>query len=199
MHLQTVMNMLMECSSCILFLRSPIMLTGVYCAAADGTSSTWCVRMGQRRVANTGFCFKATQEGSSWTVRVTTEPSSHMSNKSILIDSHRLNNVKICFVSCFSEIRVPHSSSFSVSFFCFLWFWEFFTKNTVFYFVFQVFVVLLNQPGSTEEWAKTAAEFQCHLRTQHSTESRGQYLTGFFFFYEQYGIHSLKLSISYVI
>lgn len=132
-------------------------------------------------------------------VRVTTEPSSHMSNKSILIDSHRLNNVKICFVSCFSEIRVPHSSSFSVSFFCFLWFWEFFTKNTVFYFVFQVFVVLLNQPGSTEECAKTAAEFQCHLRTQHSTESRGQYLTGFFVFYEQYGIHSLKLSISYVI
>lgn len=30
-------------------------------------------------------------------VRVTTESSSHKSNESILIDSHRLNNVKICF------------------------------------------------------------------------------------------------------
>lgn len=56
--------------------------------------------------------------------RVTAESSSHMSNKSILIDSQRLKNVKICFVSCFSEIQVHHSSPFSVSFvlFSFLWF-----------------------------------------------------------------------------
>lgn len=189
MHLQTVMSMLimlMECSSCILFLRSAIMLTGVYCAAADGTSSTWCLGMGQRRVANTGFCFKATQEGGSCTEWESQQSQVHTSLMKaswlILTDWIMWRFV----FSCFSEIKVPPSSSFSVSFFCFFGFDSSSLrtlKNFLFYFVFQIFVGLLNQHGSIEKCAKTAAEFQCHLRTQHSTESRGQYLTENFFWW----------------
>lgn len=88
--------------------------------------------------------------------------------------------------SCFSEIKVPPSSSFSVSFFFFFGFDSSSLrtpKNFLFYSAFQIFVVLLNQHGSIEKCAKTAAEFQCHLRTQHSTESRGQYLTEIFFWW----------------
>lgn len=87
-------------------------------------------------------------------VRVTTGSSSHTSNKSNLIDSHRLNNVKICFVSCFGEIHVLHRSSFSVSFFVFFGFDSSVLKtpkSSLSYFVFQVYVILLNQPGSPEK------------------------------------------------
>lgn len=94
--------------------------------------------------------------------RVTKESSSHMSNKNILIDSHRLKNVKI--VSCFSEIQFLHSSSFSVSFFFVLFGFDSSALKTpesfLSYFIFQVYVILLNQPGSTEKGPRTVAMFQ---------------------------------------